>query len=90
MKAMRFCACRGICFMNLFAGVAVGSVFSLLLFKRKLWPLTFGAGGIVKENSLCKYLFFRCRIWNGIHKLPAQAQQSSHDTCQQIEKAGIG
>ena len=35
--------------LDLILGVGVGSVLSLVLFKRKLWPITFGAG----ELKMC-------------------------------------
>jgi len=30
--------------IKLLGGLAVGSVFSLVLFKRRMWPITFGMG----------------------------------------------
>ena len=42
-----------ICFIE---GLAVGSVFSLLLFKRKMWPITFGIGsGFGMGYSNCEH-----------------------------------
>ena len=43
-------------FIFFIEGLAVGSVFSLLLFKRKMWPVTFGIGsGFGMGYSNCEH-----------------------------------
>ena len=34
----------GISEYSFYSGLTVGSVFSLVLFKRRMWPITFGMG----------------------------------------------
>jgi len=42
--------------IKLLGGLAVGSVFSVLLFKRKMWPITFGIGsGFGMGYSNCEH-----------------------------------
>ena len=40
---------------SFYSGLTVGSVFSLVLFKRRMWPITFGMGmySLLVGNDLC-------------------------------------
>merc|ERR1712004_705947 len=43
--------------VKLLGGLTVGTVFSLVLFKRRMWPITFGMGKIKKVS--CYLLIYR-------------------------------
>ncbi|KAL7645862.1 UNVERIFIED_CONTAM: hypothetical protein RMT77_002759 [Armadillidium vulgare] len=51
-------SCIADTFIKMGGGLLVGSVFSLLVFKRRSWPVTFGLGvGAGMAYSNCQHLF---------------------------------